>query len=68
MLISCVVWPCVFDIMQVASSEVEEEKDDGGDMEISDQGHLKNEVCSLIVWLRYRGSLAGCFICKRDCL
>ncbi|XP_039550561.1 PC4 and SFRS1 interacting protein 1a isoform X2 [Pimephales promelas] len=31
---------------QVATSEVEEEKDDGGDMEISDQGHLKNENSS----------------------
>lgn len=60
----------MFDIMQVASSEVEEEEkdDDGGDMEISDQGHLKDEVCSLIVWLRCRGSLVGCFICKRDFL
>lgn len=45
----------MFDIMQVASSEVEEEeeeeeKDDGGDVEVSDQGHLNDEVCSLTEW------------------
>lgn len=73
MLISCMVGSCVFDIMQVASSEVEEEeeeeeKDDGGDVEVSDQGHLKDEVCSLKGWLRYRATVVVCFMCKRDCL
>ncbi len=70
-LISCMLKPYVFDIMQVAGSEEEEseeeeeeEKDDCGDMEVSDQGHMKDEVCTLTVLLRCGSSVLECFTCK----
>ncbi len=67
-LISCMLRPYVFDIMQVAGSEEEEneeeEKDDCGDMEVSDRGHMKDEVCTLTLLLRCRSSVLECFTCK----